>query len=350
MDGAFSLTTERLVIRPLAPPDVDEFVRYRNIDAVARYQDWSLPYTVEMAIDLIKADGDGGPHRGGWVQLAIDHAGKIVGDFAVWIDDDGALASLGYTVAPEHQGHNYAVEATAAVVEWLFTEVGVHRITATLDPRNIASARVLERSGFEYEGTDRSAALIRGAWEDDTRFSLLVDDWPVWRDRPTSPPSQLAFVEVTADNVREVGRIEVALSQRRFVAGVTESIAEAAHPPVVDGVTTRPWYRAIEADGHIVGFMMVTLPTTAEPVPRIWRLLVDTWHQRRGIARRAIGLLAEQLVADGCESLDVRFIDEFDGPEAFYAEFGFTRTGRVDADGTVWSRANLEGILDRLRA
>lgn len=348
MDGAFSLTTERLVIRPLALGDVEEFVRYRNIDAVARYQDWPLPYTAAMAEDLIAADGDGGPHRGGWVQLAIDHAGAIVGDFAVWIDDDGALASLGYTIAPEHQGHNYAVEATAHVVEWLFTDVGVHRITATLDPRNIASARVLERSGFEYEGTARSAALIRGAWEDDTRFSLLADDWPAWRDRTTSPPTRLQFTEVTADNVSEVGAIEVALSQRRFVAGVTESIAQAAHPPVVDGVAARLWYRAIEADGEIVGFLMASLPTPAEPVPRIRRLLVDTWHQRRGIARRSIGLLARQLLADGCASLDVRFIDEVDGPEAFYAELGFVRTGRVDDDGNVWARAILSEIVERL--
>lgn len=347
MDGAFSLTTERLVIRPLAPHDVDEFVRYRNIDAVARFQDWSLPYTADMAADLIRADGNGGPHRGGWVQLAIEHAGEIVGDFAVWIDDDGALASLGYTVAPEHQGHNYAVEATAAVVEWLFTEVGVHRITATLDPRNIASARVLERSGFEYEGTARSAALIRGAWEDDTRFSLLVDDWPAWRDRPTAPPERLRLVEVTADNVREVARIEVALSQRRFVASVSQSIADAAHPPVHEDVLVVPWYRAIEADGELVGFVMVSLPTENQPVPYLWRLLVDTRHQRRGIARRAVGVLAETLIADGADALEVSFVDELDGPELFYAELGFERTGDME-DGEVSARADLRTIIERL--
>ena len=344
----FALSTERLRIRPIRAADVPEFVRYRNIDEIARYQDWPLPYTENHAAQMVDADHHG-PRSGEWVQLAIEHDGWLVGDIAVWIDDDGILASIGYTVAPEHQGHNYAVEAAEAVIEWLFESAGVHRITATLDPRNIASARVLERTGFEYVGTARSAALVRNRWEDDTRFSLLADDWRAWCRRTTSPPDTIEFVAVDAGNVRAVGNIEVAHSQRRFVAGVTQSIADAAHPAQVDGVALRPWYRAIEADGELVGFVMVALPTSSQPVPVLSRLLVDTWHQRRGIARRAVGLLARTLAEQGCTALDVGFVDEADGPEAFYAELGFERTFIAD-DGEVWARASLDAIVERLRA
>jgi RimJ/RimL family protein N-acetyltransferase len=347
---ALWIETERLVLRVLARPDIPEFVRYRNIGEVARYQDWELPYTEAMADELVdEMQALGGITPGEWVQLAIERDGELVGDIAVWVDLHAELGSIGYTVAPEHQGHNYAVEAATAVIDRLFDVVGVHRVTATLDPRNMASARVLERCGFEYSGTARSSALVRGEWTDDTRFSLLAADWEAWRKRPTGPPTSIELVELSADNVREVGAIEVAHSQRRFVGSVHESIADAAHPPVRDGVPIRPWYRAIRADGELVGFAMLALPTSNQPVPILWRMLVGTWHQRRGIARRAIGVIAEMLLAQGHHHLDVSFVDEPGGPEAFYVQLGFRRTGVVDDDGEVWARAGLEDILRRLR-
>lgn len=347
MTASYELRTDRLVVRALESRDVDEFVRYRNVDDIARFQDWPVPYTFEMAHQLVAEVAQlGGPTRGHWIQLAIEHDGIIVGDIAVWIDNEGLLASIGYTIAPEHQGHNYAVEAAAEMVEWLFGVAGVHRITATLDPRNIASARVLERTGFEYNGTARAAAWVRGRWEDDTRYSLLADDWEQWKSRPTSPPHRVEFVEVTAENIREVGNIEVALSQRRFVSSVNQSIADAAHPPrTPTGAAVDPWYRAIVADDVLVGFVMVAMPAPGQPIPILWRLLVDTWHQRRGIARRTVAQLAERLVADGCSHLDVSFVDEPGGPESFYVPLGFERTGIVDDDGEVRARALLADLV-----
>ena len=344
----FRLRTERLVIRLLATRDVAAFARYRNIEHVARYQDWDLPYTEEMGHDLVAGTHHlGGPTIGEWVQLAIDRDGVLVGDLAVWLDHAGELAMIGYTVDPDHQGHNYAVEAAGALIDWLFERTGVHRISATLDPRNMASARVLERCGFEYVGTARSSAFIRDEWTDDARFSLLAPDRERWKARPSDPPTTIEFVEVDADNIRAVGQIEVAHYQRRFVASVTQSIADAAHPPIEHGVQVRPWYRAIEADGELAGFAMLSMPTSNQPVPYLWRMLVDTWHQRRGIARRAIGQLAEMLLSEGCDHIDVSFVDEPDGPEAFYAQLGFERTGNVD-DGEVEARAALREIVRRL--
>lgn len=343
----FRLDTARLVIRPLAPHDIAAFVAYRNVDDVARYQDWPLPYTEAMAVDLVGDVGrQGGPIPGEWVQLAIEHDHRLVGDIAVWLDEQSQLASIGYTVAPEHQGHNFGVEAAASVVEWLFEHVGVHRITATIDPRNLASARVLERCGFEYVGTARSSAFVRDEWADDTRFSLLADDWRTWRTRATGVPASIEFADITDDNVRAVCGIEVAHSQRRFVSSVSESIADAAHPPRRDGDPVVPWYRAIVADGELAGFMMVALPTETQPIPILWRLLVGTWHQRRGIARRAIPMLADILVELGCDELEVSFVDEPGGPEDFYRMLGFEPTGEIK-DGEVWARASLDEIRRR---
>lgn len=343
----FRLRTERLTLRMLAREDITEFTRYRNVPEVARYQEWTLPYTRDLAHELVdEMDAMGRPEPGAWAQLAMERDGHLVGDFAVWIDPDDELAMIGYTVAPEHQGHAYATEAAEAVIEWLFSRGTIHRVAATIDPRNMASARVLERCGFAYVGTARSAAWSRGQWTDDARFSLLRDEWLDWRARPTHPPRSVRFVPVDAGNVAAVCAIDIAHSQRRFVQGISESIAEAAHPPIADGEPVRAWYRAIEADGELAGFVM--LAHRIGRAPRLWQLLVDQRHQRRGIASRAVGEVARQVEAEGGGWLEASFVDEPGGPEVFYARLGFRRTGAVEPNGEITCRVAASEVIRRV--
>jgi RimJ/RimL family protein N-acetyltransferase len=318
----------------LARDDITEFTRYRNLPDIATYQDWPLPYTRDLAHGLVEAlERLSGPTNGGWVQLAIDASSGLVGDVAVWLDDDGTFAMVGYTLAPEHQGRGFAAEALEAVVEWLFHRKRVHRIAATIDPRNLASARVLERCGFEFVGTARSSASVRDEWADDTRFSLLREDWTAWRKRPRGAPDRVELLEVTHDNVQAVGRIDRTFSQRALVAPVLVSLAEALVPPIVRGETVRPWFRAIEADGELAGFVMFAEPHDGNPHPYLWRYVVDRRHQGRGIGRRALVDIMRTRRAAGFTHIKVSFVPDVVGsPARFYRSLGFEPTGAVDGD------------------
>lgn len=356
MADRFELHTARLILRLLQRADISEFTRYRNIDVVARYQDWALPYTRDLAHELIdEMELLGEPTAGKWVQVGLERRseqrGQLVGDIAIWLDDRAELAMIGYTVAPEHQGSGYAVEAANAVLAHLVDDVHVHRIAATIDPRNMASARVLERCGFEYVGTARASAWSRGAWTDDARFSLLATDWRAWTTRPTGAPRTVDFIPVDEWNFDEVCSISVSHSQRRFVRSPAESIAAAAHPPVIDGVPNRSWYRAIRADGEIAGFVLITRDGAERQQPHLSQLLVDQRHQRRGIARRSIAELARQLRHGGDTQLTAAFVDEPGGPESFYRALGFVRTGEVDArTGQVIASTDLDDVTTNVHA
>ncbi len=301
-----------------------------------------MPYTRDLAHELIDTmEALGGPTRNEWVQLAIDAGDGMVGDVAIWLDDAGTFAMLGYTLDPLHQGKGYASEAVETVIEWLFRRRKVHRIAATIDPRNLASARVLERCGFEYVGTARSAALVRGKWCDDARFSLLEPDWKAWRSRPTSPPTDVGLIEITADNVRAVSDIEQSFSQRELVAPVLVSLAEALVPPNVRGEAVRPWVRAIEADREIVGFIMLAEPYEGSTDPFLWRLIVDHRHQGRGIGRRAVEQVIAERRAAGHSHVTVSYVrDAVGSPARFYERLGFVPTGRID-DGETEARVDL---------
>jgi RimJ/RimL family protein N-acetyltransferase len=329
------LRTRRLTVRRFTRDDITRFTAYRNLPEVWRYQDWTIPYTRDHAHDLLdELESLPGPTPGAWVQLAIDDGTGLVGDVAVWISPDGGLGMVGYTLDPQVQGRGYATEAVGAVVTLLFDRFRVHRVAATLDPANIASARVLERLGFRYEGRGVRAALVRGAWEDDDRYALLESEHRAWADRPRHPPTVVELVEVTADNVREVLALETHLSQRPFVATVAESLADALVPPVEDGASVVPWLRAVRADGELAGFVMVTEVTEAHPVPMLWRLLIDRAHQGRGLGSAVVLQVADRLRSQGVTRLLTSWVEGRGGPAGFYERLGFVRTGEIIDDET----------------
>ncbi|MEY2581020.1 MAG: hypothetical protein QOE09_869 [Ilumatobacteraceae bacterium] len=154
--------------------DVEALVEYRNQPDVARFQDWDVPFTVELAHRMIDQQADlDGPTNDAWVQLAVDLESRTIGDVAVGVRDNGRQATIGYSIITDAHGHGYATEAVGAIVDALFEQAGMHRIVASVDPENGASRRVLEKLAFRFEGRSPSSVFVRGTWADDDHFALL---------------------------------------------------------------------------------------------------------------------------------------------------------------------------------
>lgn len=168
--------TERLLIRSMTEDDISGLHAYRNGPHV-EHQSWELPYSMEDAQALVRDSAQhDGPVRDGWVQIAIDHRGELVGDVAVGLDQDGRIATIGYTLRDDVQGRGIAREAVRAVIERLFDQLGVHRIQADTAPENERSIRLLLALGFTHEGTSRESYWGRGRWWDAAYFGLLESD------------------------------------------------------------------------------------------------------------------------------------------------------------------------------
>jgi ribosomal-protein-alanine N-acetyltransferase len=65
--------------------------------------------------------------------------------------DDGPEIEVGYAFAREYWGLGFATELAGGWLRWGFDHLGVDRIVAVADPRNIASRRVMEKLGMRYE-------------------------------------------------------------------------------------------------------------------------------------------------------------------------------------------------------
>ncbi|MCK9348665.1 MAG: GNAT family protein [Sphaerochaeta sp.] len=84
---------------------------------------------------------------------------------------------LGYKLDEEETGKGYMAEAAARVTAIAFNELQLHRIEATIMPRNRKSIRVVEQNGFTYEGLSKYYLKIQGNWEDHAHYKMLHEEW-----------------------------------------------------------------------------------------------------------------------------------------------------------------------------
>jgi GNAT superfamily N-acetyltransferase len=118
------------------------------------------------------------------------------------------------------------------------------------------------------------------------------------------------------------------------------SFTDALFPEVVSGAPVVPWMRAIVADGEIVGFVMLALRTEHHPEPYLWRFLIDRLHQRRGIGKRALDLVEDEVRSMGDSTLLVSWVEGKGSPGPMYIKRGYEPTGRI-VDGETEARKQL---------
>jgi diamine N-acetyltransferase len=140
------------------------------------------------------------------------------------------------------------------------------------------------------------------------------------------------LVEITKDTVRDVCRLDAGDGGRQ-VAPNAFSIAQAYFTP-------EAWFRAIHADGGLVGFLMLYDPSfVSEPEEKecmLWRLMIDARHQGRGHGAAAVEALAAHVrTRPGGDALYVSHVKDEPRLARFYASLGFAYTGDEE-DGELW--------------
>lgn len=319
----------------MQPADAAVLHAYRNDPAVAALQGWALPYTLDDASEFL-ADQAGWvqPQPVGWTQIAVEHDGSVVGDIALHLKGDG-IAEIGWTLAPAAQGRGFASEAAAAVVAALFAD-GVHRVEATLHPDNLASARVCEAIGMEYESLTRLTYPGRNGPEDDAHYAMCRDQWEAWVSRPRHAPAAVRLVPLNDEIVDDYHGVATHHSQQRFVRPVLFALAQMAFPIFRDdGRQFVPEAFGVTADGEPAGFVQLTNCSFTHDEPYLWRLLIDRRHQRRGIGREVLRLIADRTRAAGHRTLMVSYGEGPGSPAPLYLGFGFVPTGEMLGDEMV---------------
>lgn len=184
---AKALSTERLLLRPLAAEDIETAKSYRKRKGVARYLLWEVhereqgeePYAGRRAQRLLEQDGDGLVFA---VELPDPEGGhgRVIGDMSLFLKSAAeAQLEIGWVFHPAVHGRGFATEAVQALLTLCFETLGAHRVVAELDPRNEVSARLCDSLGLRREGHFVENAFTKGEWVDTCVHALLDREFAV---------------------------------------------------------------------------------------------------------------------------------------------------------------------------
>ena len=174
-----TLSTERLILRWLDErDDHDQYLIYSDPEAM-RY--WSSgPWTDIAQARTNIAQSIEGYHNGSGMRLAIElrETGQMIGNFNLYaFAHANRRCDVGYALNRAHWGKGYLGEAMTAALNYAFDVLDLNRIEADIDPRNAASAKLLERHGFVNEGYMRERWIVNGEICDTVFYGLLRREW-----------------------------------------------------------------------------------------------------------------------------------------------------------------------------
>jgi RimJ/RimL family protein N-acetyltransferase len=153
-----SFELARLRLRRPKLADADALFAIGRDPEVARFADWPIEVERGPALERLRQrakEWDSGAEYYWVITLAGDD--RVIGAVSTRLDRH--MADVGYLLGRRHWGRGYATEAARAIVDWTFSVPTVHRVWATCDTENAASARVLEKIGLVLEGTLRRAIV-----------------------------------------------------------------------------------------------------------------------------------------------------------------------------------------------
>ncbi|MEV6427587.1 GNAT family N-acetyltransferase [Nocardia sp. NPDC051463] len=177
----YPIVAERLALRPATVADIDDMHAYESRPDVCRYLPYEPMSRAEMAerISGVWARTEL-TEVGQALNLCVEEvaSGRLLGDVVLfWRDAHNRTGEIGFVFSPDAAGRGYATGAACVLLRLGFEELSLHRITARLDARDHASARVLERIGMRREALHAQDMWLENEWGDTAVYAMLEHEW-----------------------------------------------------------------------------------------------------------------------------------------------------------------------------
>jgi len=192
--------TERLLIREFRASDWRAVHADASDPETVRYLDWG-PNTesdTKKFVKLAISYRSERPRTHYELAVTLRATGELIGGCGIEKRPARKDGVVGYCLNRAHWNKGCGTEATRALIEFGFTELDLHRISARVDSENIASGRVLEKAGMTLEGHLREDFPLRGGWRDTLIYGILKREWESHRRtrnrRARIPPEVEGFL------------------------------------------------------------------------------------------------------------------------------------------------------------
>ena len=160
-------------VRSFSLADVPALAKHAdNPNVAATLRDrFPQPYTQAHAVEWIEHATSQRPQR----NFAITSELELIGGIGLEFQHDvhARSAEVGFWLAEPYWGRGIATRALVALTEHAFANFELLRIYAMVFSSNEASARVLEKAGYEFEGRLRMSVVKRGRILDQLVYSRI---------------------------------------------------------------------------------------------------------------------------------------------------------------------------------
>ena len=178
--GTQTIETSRLILRRAVREDAEAmFHNWASDPEVTKFLTWPAHSNIAVSEMVI----------GSWLQeyekesyyqwmIVPKELGEPIGSISVVRQNDRVEeAEIGYCIGRRWWHKGIVSEALSAVIEYLFTEVGVNRVAARHDPNNPHSGGVMRKCGMKYEGTNRACDRNNQGICDAAQYAILRNEW-----------------------------------------------------------------------------------------------------------------------------------------------------------------------------
>lgn len=178
--GTKTLETKRLFLRRFTLDDTQAmFDNWASDPDVTKFLSWPAHKNITVTKAVLEnwVENYSSNEFYQWAIVLKGNADRPIGSISVITHNDRvASAEIGYCLGRQWWHKGIMSEALKAVMDYLFDEVGMNRVSAKHDPNNPHSGGVMRKCGMQYEGTQRQAACNNQGICDVCCYAMLRSD------------------------------------------------------------------------------------------------------------------------------------------------------------------------------
>ena len=176
--GTQAIETSRLILRRAKMEDTEPMFRnWANDPEVTKYLTWPVHSHPDVTKKVIESWVDSYQQEDyyHWM-IVLKETNEPIGSLLASIVGRAQSAHIGYCIGKAWWHQGIMTEALQAVMDYLFDEVGFHRIESMHDPNNPNSGKVMMKCGMKYEGTHRQADRNNQGVCDASFYGILASE------------------------------------------------------------------------------------------------------------------------------------------------------------------------------
>ncbi|ERM61177.1 GNAT family N-acetyltransferase [Vibrio cyclitrophicus] len=173
----FKLETDRLILRDMSLEDECAFVAMSQDVKYQRFYDESdcEPNKYRELTQLFVAQALEVPRRSFQLVVESKDSGKFIGTVCLRLEGERQASMCAFS--REIQGKGLSIEASEALADFGFSELGIHRIYAETISKNLAAIKLCKSMGMKQEACFKDHRFFKGQWWDTVVLAVLRSDW-----------------------------------------------------------------------------------------------------------------------------------------------------------------------------